>query len=144
MTPHPGSSNWAVNIMALIPSALAISSSVDALAKNDRCCPENTKEKFGTVMFVAMEDQDSLNEKFKSSGHHVKKGDEIGLFEFGGSSIIVLFENGRIRWDQDLIDWSMKRIMVDVEVGMKVYNMDGGCQCSSRELGTRRPIGSLC
>jgi phosphatidylserine decarboxylase len=44
----------------------------------------------------------------------------MGLFEFGGSSIIVLFEKGGIRWDRDLIDWSMKRIMVDVEVGMKI------------------------
>jgi len=38
-----------------------------------------------------------INEKFKSSGSHVKKGDEMGLFDFGGSCIIVLFEKGRIR-----------------------------------------------
>jgi phosphatidylserine decarboxylase len=42
------------------------------------------------------------------------------MFEFGGSSIIVLFERGRIQWDEDLVRWSKKRIMVDVEVGMRI------------------------
>ncbi len=34
----------------------------------------------------------------------VEKGSEKGYFKFGGSSTILLFERGRIRLDQDLID----------------------------------------
>jgi phosphatidylserine decarboxylase len=58
-----------------------------------------------------------INKNFKTIGQEVRKGDE---FEFGGSSIIVLFERGRIQWDEDLVQWSKKRIMVDVEVGMRI------------------------
>jgi phosphatidylserine decarboxylase len=50
----------------------------------------------------------------------VEKGEEIGLFQFGGSSIIVAFEKGRIEFDDDLATMSRQRIMVDVEVGMSL------------------------
>jgi phosphatidylserine decarboxylase len=53
-------------------------------------------------------------------GTDVKKGEEIGLFQFGGSSIIVAFEKDRIKFDEDLLSVSRKRIMVDVEVGMSL------------------------
>ena len=46
----------------------------------------------------------------------VKKGDEVGIFEFGGSAIVVCFEKGRTKFDQDLLDVSQKEIMMDVEV----------------------------
>jgi len=99
-------------------------STVDVLAKNDRVCIEITSPDFGHVMFIAIAAEDvgkiKINEKFKEGGQSVKKGEEIGLFEFGGSSIIVLFENGRIKWDEDLQSWSQKQIMVDVEVGMRI------------------------
>lgn len=50
----------------------------------------------------------------------MKKGDELGFFQFGGSSIIVAFEKGRIQLDEDLEKLSHQRIMVDVEVGMSM------------------------
>jgi phosphatidylserine decarboxylase len=49
----------------------------------------------------------------------IKKGEEIGLFQFGGSSIIVAFERDRIRFDEDLLAVSMQ-IMVSVELGMSL------------------------
>lgn len=36
----------------------------------------------------------------------VRKGDEKGMFAFGGSCVITLFENGRIRFDADLLKQS--------------------------------------
>jgi phosphatidylserine decarboxylase len=103
---------------------LATSSTLDVLAKNDRVCIEITSPEYGHVMFIAIGAEDvgkiRINKNFKEVGHEVRKGDEIGLFEFGGSSIIVLFEKGRIQWDDDLVHWSHKRIMVDVEVGMRI------------------------
>jgi phosphatidylserine decarboxylase len=61
-----------------------------------------------------------FNEEMMTAGHHVKKGDEIGLFQFGGSSILVAFERDRIRFDEDLEKLSHQQIMVDVEVGMSL------------------------
>lgn len=49
----------------------------------------------------------------------IKKGEEIGLFQFGRSSIIVAFERDRIRFDEDLLAVSMQ-IMVSVELGMSL------------------------
>lgn len=55
-----------------------------------------------------------------ATGQHVKKGDEIGLFQYGGSSIVVAFEQGKIRFDEDLEMLSYQQVMVDVEVGMSL------------------------
>jgi len=56
----------------------------------------------------------------RAPGTKIKKGDEIGLFQFGASSIIVAFEKDRILFDKDLLDVSQQRIMMDVEVGMSL------------------------
>lgn len=52
-----------------------------------------------------------------TTGQHVSKGEELGLFKFGGSMLTVAFEQGRIKFDSDLERWSLGQIMVDVEVG---------------------------
>ncbi|KFA53537.1 hypothetical protein S40293_09879 [Stachybotrys chartarum IBT 40293] len=50
----------------------------------------------------------------------VKKGEELGYFQFGGSSIIVAFEEGRVVFDQDLVHLSKQKIQVAVQVGMSL------------------------
>jgi phosphatidylserine decarboxylase len=37
------------------------------------------------------------------SGRHLAKGDRKGFFELGGSTIVLLFEKGRIKLDEDLL-----------------------------------------
>jgi phosphatidylserine decarboxylase len=61
-----------------------------------------------------------INEKWQKPGAEIKKGDELGIFQFGGSSIIVAFQKGRIQFDEDLIGPSKNAIAVDVEVGMSL------------------------
>lgn len=61
-----------------------------------------------------------INENLQKAGTEIRKGEEIGLFQFGGSSIIVAFERGRIQFDEDLLSVSRRRIMMDVEVGMSL------------------------
>ncbi|KAB8260994.1 phosphatidylserine decarboxylase-domain-containing protein [Aspergillus pseudonomiae] len=102
---------------------VALQSSVNILTENARCCVCIESKEFGDVLFVAIGATDvgtvEIHEHIRE-GHHVKKGDEIGLFQFGGSSIIVAFEKGRIQLDEDLEKLSHQRIMVDVEVGMSM------------------------
>lgn len=50
----------------------------------------------------------------------IEKGEEVGFFEFGGSSIVVAFEPGRILFDHDLKEASSQLIEMDVEVGMRL------------------------
>lgn len=47
-----------------------------------------------------------------TTGQHVSKGEELGLFKFGGSMLTVAFEQGRIKFDSDLERWSLGQIMV--------------------------------
>ena len=42
------------------------------------------------------------------------------MFQFGGSSIVVVFQKGMIQFDQDLLDSSMKQVQVSVDVGMSL------------------------
>ncbi|KAF7592342.1 hypothetical protein BBP40_000325 [Aspergillus hancockii] len=102
---------------------IALRSSVDVLTENARCCVGIESEEFGDVLFVAIGATNvgtvEIHEHIKP-GHYVKKGDEIGLFQFGGSSIIVAFEQGHIQFDEDLEKLSHQKIMVDVEVGMSL------------------------
>ena len=42
-------------------------------------------------------------------GRPVAKGDEKGLFAFGGSCVITLFTRGSIRFDEDLVAQSREQ-----------------------------------
>jgi len=81
-------------------------------------------EKYGNMLFIAIGATDVGTVKFRdetmSIGNKIHKGDEIGRFEFGGSSILVLFQKGRIHFDEDLLKYSKQKIMIDVEVGMSL------------------------
>jgi len=100
---------------------VCLGSDVDILTRNARCCVVIDTEEFGKVLFVAIGATEvgtvEINENMRKEGTEVKKGDEIGLFQFGGSSIIVAFEKDRIKFDEDLLSVSKRRIMMDVEVG---------------------------
>jgi hypothetical protein len=91
------------------------------------CCNWGNKCRYGQVRRLGLDSYTSLinnflriNEPLQKSGTYIKKGDEIGLFQFGGSSIIVAFEKDRIRFDDDILSVSRRRIMMDVEVGMSL------------------------
>ncbi len=43
------------------------------------------------------------------AGHPVAKGEEKGLFKFGGSCVVTLFAPGRIRFDADLLEQSAQQ-----------------------------------
>ena len=62
----------------------------------------------------------SIHDKYQKPGKSVEKGAELGQFQFGGSSIIVAFEPGRVKFDEDLLSVSKRRIMMDVEMGMSL------------------------
>ncbi|KAI1413909.1 putative phosphatidylserine decarboxylase [Hypoxylon sp. FL1857] len=103
---------------------IALQSGVNILTSNARSYLVIETEHFGDVLFVAIGATDvgtvRIHEKFQKPGTPIKKGDEIGYFQFGGSSIIVAFQKGAIKFDQDLLDLSRQKIQVSVEVGMSL------------------------
>ena len=53
-------------------------------------------------------------------GVPVKRGEEKGLFRFGGSTVIVLYERGLVSVDEDIVEHSGKGIETLVRVGTAV------------------------
>lgn len=47
----------------------------------------------------------------------VKKGQEKGWFSFGGSTIIVLFEKGKIQIDYDILENTKKGYETSIKMG---------------------------
>jgi hypothetical protein len=53
----------------------------------------------------------SIHDEFQKGGAQIKKGDELGYFQF---------VEGRVKFDQDISELSKHRIQVSVEVGMSL------------------------
>ena len=58
------------------------------------------------------------------------KGEEKGYFKFGGSSVILLFENGRVTIDDDLLKNTEKGLETSILMGEKI----GSCAPTIRSL----------
>jgi phosphatidylserine decarboxylase len=84
---------------------IALSKKLPILWENKRVVTEIETEKFGTLLFIEVGATcvGSIHQTY-AAGQRVEKGEEKGFFSFGGSCIVLLFERGRIRFDQDLIE----------------------------------------
>ena len=49
-----------------------------------------------------------------------RKMDEKGYFDFGASTIVLVFPAGRLRFDEDLLAWSAKGVETRVNVGERL------------------------
>lgn len=50
----------------------------------------------------------------------IEKGEEKGYFKFGGSTVVLLFEEGAIKIDQDLMENSAQGIETELKMGERV------------------------
>ena len=50
----------------------------------------------------------------------LQKGDEMGYFSFGGSTVVILVDKDKVKLDQDLIDNTKNRIETLVKMGEKI------------------------
>ncbi|KAF1739628.1 Phosphatidylserine decarboxylase proenzyme 3 [Beauveria bassiana] len=103
---------------------VALRSDVNILTQNRRSYVVIETAEFGDVLFVAIGATEvgnvQIHEAWQKKGSEIKKGEELGLFQFGGSSIIVAFQKGRIQFDEDLLKLSRAQIQVSVEMGMSL------------------------
>uniref|UniRef100_A0A1J3GCL2 Phosphatidylserine decarboxylase proenzyme 2 n=1 Tax=Noccaea caerulescens TaxID=107243 RepID=A0A1J3GCL2_NOCCA len=104
---------------------------VNPIAVNSKYCNVFTENKrtvaiistleFGKVAFVAIGATMVGSINFvRKEGDHVKKGDELGYFSFGGSTVICVFEKDSIRIDEDLLANSGRSLETLVSVGMQL------------------------
>lgn len=100
---------------------VAINNSINVYGENKRVLTQIFSPQFGPVMYV------TIGATIVGSivlttreGDHVKRGDEHGYFAFGGSTIVLLFERGRIKWEEDLLTHSAKPVETLVRMGSPI------------------------
>ncbi|KAA1115026.1 hypothetical protein PGT21_029757 [Puccinia graminis f. sp. tritici] len=100
---------------------MAIRSCIDVYGENVRVVVCIETEKFNKVycVFVGAMMVGSINMSIKL-GDHVRKGQDIGYFAFGGSTILTIIESDKIEWDDDLQTNSNHSVETLVRVGTRV------------------------
>ncbi|KJA25211.1 hypothetical protein HYPSUDRAFT_214202 [Hypholoma sublateritium FD-334 SS-4] len=99
----------------------AIRSSLDVYGENARKIVPIDSPQFGRVMAVCVGAMMVGTIKTTvEEGDYVKKGQEFGYFAFGGSTIVILFEKGKVVWDEDLLVNGRASLETLVRMGMGI------------------------
>ncbi len=84
---------------------MAIRSALDVYSENVRVVVPIDSVAHGRVMVICvgamMVGSTVITRK---AGEKVRRAEELGFFKFGGSTLLLLFEPGRMKFDDDLID----------------------------------------
>jgi phosphatidylserine decarboxylase len=82
---------------------IALKRNIDIFSENKRIVTTLKTQDFGTVIVVQVgaTNVGSIHCTYRPEKPYCK-GDEMGYFSFGGSSLILLFEEGKIIFDKDL------------------------------------------
>jgi phosphatidylserine decarboxylase len=92
---------------------IALKRKIEILSENKRMITSLKTRNFGEVQWIEVGATyvGSIHQTYVP-GESYAKGKEKGYFSFGGSCLILLFEPGRIAFDRDLIDTSIKKMEV--------------------------------
>lgn len=114
---------------------IAVRRDIDVYTRNQRQVCIVTTEQFGSVAMVAVGATmvGSIN-LTTPPGTSVNKGDEHGFFAFGGSTVVLLFEPGRIQFDGDLQSRSALPLETLVKMGRRI-----GVARAQAEAGAAAP-----
>ncbi|QRV90019.1 phosphatidylserine decarboxylase family protein [Ceratobasidium sp. AG-Ba] len=101
----------------------AIRTQLDVYGDNARKIVPMDSPTFGRVMCVCIGAMmvGSIITTVKE-GDQIARGQEFGYFAFGGSTIVILFEKGKLTWDEDILANGKSTLETLVRVGMGVGN----------------------
>jgi phosphatidylserine decarboxylase len=117
---------------------MAIRSALDVYGENVRVLVPIDSEVHGRVMVVcvgAMMVGSTIITR--QEGDHVRRAEELGYFKFGGSTIVLLFEEGKMKFDDDLVDNSSGAL--ETLVSAHLRRPSPSIATFSRLLTRRRP-----
>ncbi|MDQ8185387.1 archaetidylserine decarboxylase [Pelagicoccus sp. SDUM812002] len=99
-------------------SPIALRQSMGYLWENKRILTVIETPDLGKVCFVAI-GATCVGSIFMTAkeGETVEKGGELGYFAFGGSCVITIFEHGRVKLADDLVEYGSKQLEVYARVG---------------------------
>ncbi|KAI9834339.1 MAG: hypothetical protein M1826_004265 [Phylliscum demangeonii] len=105
---------------------MAIRSALDVYGENVRVIVPIDSVAHGRVMVVCvgamMVGSTVITSK---AGQPVKRADELGYFKFGGSTIILLFEPGTMKFDDDLVGNSKAALETLIRAGTSIGSSIG-------------------
>ena len=107
------SSTHLINGCLYSVNPLALARNLNIFTENKRTLCELQTPQFGTILYleIGATSVGSIQETYQPHEWQ-KKGAEKGYFEFGGSSLILLFEKGKIQFDPDLLDATQKGLEI--------------------------------
>lgn len=99
----------------------ALKKHANILAENQRMITKLKTPHFGTILCIEVGATyvGTIHQTFTPEEPQ-NKGAEKGYFSFGGSSLILLFEPGRIQFDADLLQASRRRIEMLGKIGQSL------------------------
>lgn len=98
--------------------AAAINSRVNVLCENRRAVLRLETPAFGTAWLVAVGACQVGSVRLAvAAGEAVERGQELGRFRYGGSSVVLLLGAQRVRLDADLLENSARRLETLVRMG---------------------------
>lgn len=102
-------------------SPIALAKVPDLYCRNKRQVTELASGHFGRIGYVEVGAicVGTIVQTF-APAREVRRGDEKGYFRFGGSTLVLLFEPGAIRFDEDLIRDSAAGLEVQVKAGTRI------------------------
>ena len=97
-----------------------------ALAKHKRVCYVLKTKKFGLVAMIPVGFWGGVGsivtEANIKEDYQITKGEKIGRFGYGGSSIVLVFEPGKIEFTIDDIEKSWKDVKPGMQIGISSNN----------------------
>lgn len=97
---------------------IALKQNIEIFYKNKRMVTELETLKFGKVVYaeIGATNVGSIHQTFVPYQAY-KKGDEKGFFSFGGSALVLLFEEGAIQLQEDLLAFSQSNFEILCAMG---------------------------
>lgn len=89
----------------------------DLFCRNKRAVTMFDSEHFGRIAYVEVGAITIGTIVQTSRPGHIERGQEKGFFRYGGSTVVLLFEPGRLQFDADLIADSAQGMEVKVQAG---------------------------
>lgn len=102
-------------------SPLALKCKPDLFCQNKRMITyvKNEQDRDYLMIEVGATFVGSIIQSFQPDTH-VEKSDEKGYFKFGGSTVVLLFKENMIHFDQDLLDNTHHKIETLVKMGERI------------------------
>ena len=100
-----------------VVNPIALAGVPELLCRNKRAVTAFTSDHFGRIAYVEIGAFTVASIVQTYAAGRVTRGQEKGYFQYGGSTIILLFEPGRVAFDEDLVRDSAGGIEVQVPAG---------------------------